>query len=184
MKKSGIISLIILVVTMYLSQIFFDIALILVRSNNFTDEVVMTLIVVGFIVGGVAALVGVIGCLLAIFNIFQKAKNPLTTTMVCKLALIPWYAMNFLLWLIVFAGFCNPWLILATPVVLGIGVAMTYMYVVFTGVHNLSYVIGLVKGGKMQFSAFTIVALVFHFVFVLDVVGAIMLRHALRNTIE
>ena len=183
-SKSGIISLILFTISMYVPHLFFWGAIALMRfgeSNETNDSIIGILLIMGVVFTFVAMFIGLLGLAFGVFNSARDCADPTTTTMVCKFLLIPWYVANFLFWLILMAGFCNPWLLLGVPLIIVLGVCITWTFVVLGSAHNLAYVWREVRMRRMDVSSMLILAIVFHFIFVFDIVGAIMLREIVRK---
>ena len=109
-SKSGIISLILFTISMYVPHLFFWGAIAFMRFGQQTeanDAAISILLIMGVVFTFVALFIGFLGLAFGVFNSSRDTVDPTTSTMVCKLALIPWYVANFLFWLILIAGFCN-----------------------------------------------------------------------------
>lgn len=181
--KSGLVCQYVLMASMYLSHVFLWLTLIFAvkDSDGSYDGAVGAMLVLFFAVMGVAALLGVFCLVFGVVNVFRDSADPTKSTLICKLCLVPWYIVNFVFWMLVVAGFCNPWLLVGIPVVVAVGCCLTWWAMFCTGVANLSYVILLMRQGKLQVDTKLVLAIVFHFVFVLDVVGAILLRDVIAK---
>ncbi len=183
-SKSGIISLILFTISMYVPHLFFWGAIAFMRFGQQTeanDAAISILLIMGVVFTFVALFIGFLGLAFGVFNSSRDTVDPTTSTMVCKLALIPWYVANFLFWLILIAGFCNPWLIFGMPLIIVTGVCITWLYVALGSAQNIAYVWREVRMRRLEVTSALILAIVFHFIFVFDVVGAIMLREIVRK---
>ena len=183
-SRSGIVSLILFTISMYVPHLFFWGAIALIRfgeSNETNDSVIGILLIMGVVFTFVAMFIGFLGLAFGVFNSMRDSADPTNATMVCKFLLIPWYVANFLFWLILMAGFCNPWLILGVPLIIVLGVCITWTYVALGSAHNLAYVWREVRTRRLEVTSGLILAIVFHFIFVFDIVGAIMLREIVRK---
>ena len=107
-------------------------------------------------------------------SIFKGDENPGKVTMICKLALIPWYIFNFVFCALVLAGFLNPFLFLAIPVVMVIMILTTYFYMFSMSLPDICYFLNLVTKKKIKADALLIISVVMLFIFCLDPVGAII----------
>ena len=116
-----------------------------------------------------------------IISIFKGDYNPSKTTMIVKLALIPWYIMNYVMCGFIVAGCLNPFLMLAIPIIICIASVVTYIYMVTTSLYDVAYFIrGLIKK-RIKVSAIYIVSLIFLFIFCLDIAGGILFYNASKD---
>ena len=180
MKRSNVI-LIIQTVFMYAVHAPFYLALILIKIPEVSFETID-----GFITAGLICLLAMIPvCLIslifALLNLAGKVSSPVKTTLIVKCCLIPWYIVNLLVCLLLVAGFLNPWLFLAVPVLFGLEAVVTYVFMLSTSLHSVIYTIKGKLTNKIQLNAAIIVALVFHFFFCLDVIGAIILHVEMKK---
>lgn len=137
-------------------------------------------LVKGLFYTGIAGAVGMIfvsiaGAVISLVSVFKKPENPLKTSMIVKLALIPWYAINFFFCFCLFAGMLNPFLLLAIPVVMFIASCLTYINMAATSLPSLAYFISNSVRNKRKPCGWEIASLIFHFVFCMDAIGAIIL---------
>lgn len=167
--------LIIMIILLYLMDLLFLIDLKLIGNVN--DSIVLAIFIIGLVLGGIGILFGIANGLFELLNIFNSKKNSIKKTFVIKIVLIPWYILNFFFWFLIAAGFCNPWLMLAVPIVIALGVGFTEFIMLLTSVDNIIYVIKVIIKKKAMVSKTTILAFVLHFVLCLDVIGAIMLLY-------
>ena len=94
--------------------------------------------------------------------------------MIVKLALIPWYVLNFYLCIMLIAGFLNPWLMLATPIVAAILICSTYIYMLATSLPDIAYLIRTLIKKKIRIKTSLVFAVIFLFIFCLDIIGGLM----------
>ncbi|MBO4538828.1 MAG: hypothetical protein J5781_01015 [Clostridia bacterium] len=134
-----------------------------------------------FVLTGLVAFFVIVNGFCAFLSVFKDHDNPTKITLVIKLAAIPWYVVNFYFWFGLASGFLNPFLLIALPLVIGLGVVLTYFVMLSTSLYSIAY---LIRGLKKQMFPFRFVyvpAAVCHFIFCLDVVGAIWLRVLLKK---
>ncbi|MDE7384984.1 MAG: hypothetical protein K2M84_04400, partial [Anaeroplasmataceae bacterium] len=131
-----------LVISMYLPQIFIELDTILIRFTT-NETLLLSFLIVALILMGVSFLIGLINTVIAIINIFSDTPSPTRSTMIMKFVLIPWYFLNFFDWLLMVGICANPWLMLAVPLIICMGIGYTFTILLFTNVHNFSYVINL-----------------------------------------
>lgn len=176
MKNNGKIPLILQVIIMYIVCIF-----CFVIAFTIEEEMQNSLILTMYLLYGLCFVAGFVNILVAILHIFLKSESSTMVTIIVKLSLIPWYILNFLFWLIAFVIMINPWFLPFAPVVLVVGVVSTYFLMICTGAHNLSYVIKLVKNKEATLTIQLVISIVFHFIFVLDIVGSFVLHSYLKK---
>ncbi|MDE6661502.1 MAG: hypothetical protein K2J93_06750 [Anaeroplasmataceae bacterium] len=181
MKKEKI-AIITLIVSMYLPQVFIEVLSILIRFM-FNEKLFLSLFIVALVLMGISYIFGIINAIIAIVDIFRDVPSPTKLTMITKLVLIPWYIENFFVWLLMVGICANPWLMLAAPLVMCIGVGYTFSFLIFTNVHNFSYVIRLWRMKKLKLTSEIIIPIALHFIFVLDILGSILLHRALDKQI-
>ncbi len=172
-----------LVISMYLPQIFIELDTILIRFTT-NETLLLSLLIVALVLMGVSFLIGLINTVIAIINIFSDTPSPTHSTMIMKFVLIPWYFLNFFDWLLMVGICANPWLMLAVPLIICMGIGYTFTILLFTNVHNISYVIHLIKNKKIRLTSNIVIPVVLHFVFVLDILGSILLHKELQKIEE
>ena len=175
MKKSNII-LIIQLIGMYLIHLPLCLAMIIATLPNVDELAVEALFVVSIVVLSLMIPVCIVSIALGCIHFAHTKASPLKTAMIVKLCLIPWYVLSFLISVMLVVGFLNPWLMLAIPLLIVCEVAVTYFFMLSTSIHSIAYTVRYLVTNKLKPNAATIVALVFHLLFCLDVVGAIMLN--------
>lgn len=180
MTKSKII-LIIQAVVMYLIHLPFYICLILAKIPSIDFEVCGLLILVGLCLNVLLIPVGIVAVVFAILNSTSDSQNPALTTFIVKLTLIPWFILNFFVCFLLVAGFLNPFLMLAVPLLICIEVIITYIYMVCSSLQAVSYTIRQLIKKRIHINAAIIVGLIFSFIFVLDIVGSFLLYNELKK---
>lgn len=183
MKRSNVI-LIVQSVCMYVIHLPFYLALILVRIPSVSFETIETLFTIGLIALLAMIPLCIVSFIFAMLNLTPKVSSPVKTTLITKCCLIPWYILNLLVCLLFVAGFLNPWLFLAVPALMGIEAVITYVFMLSTSLHSVIYTIKSNATRKIKMTSAMIVALVFHFFFVLDVIGAIILSVEMKKQID
>ena len=126
-------------------------------------------------------------CLLNIVVSFKSTIkdgiDPSRATMVAKLCLIPWYALNFLIGAVFVGIMFNPFMMIGIPIVLAIFIPTTYFLMFSTSFGDIAYfVYNAKKNGRL--TPAIIVGVVFLFIFCLDVIGAIILFRISKKTAE
>ena len=172
--KASKVFLIIETITMYLSTLFLIIAFFMALNNNddrFGDAI-GTMALLMFIFEMVSLFVAFLTCCFSLFSLFNN-KGIAKLSMIIKLTLILWFLLNFLKWSLYVMGMLNPFLMLGIPIVIALGVLLTYFLMLSTSANNIFFIIRRIP--KSNNKGLLIVSLIFHFVFCLDVVGSIML---------
>ena len=134
-----------------------------------------------FVLAGLVAFFVIVNGFCAFLSVFKDHPNPTKNTLIVKLAAIPWYAVNFYFWVGLASGFLNPFLLIALPLVIGLGVVLTYFVMLSTSLYSIAYLIRGLKKQMFPFRPVYVPAAIFHFIFCLDVVGALWLRLLLRK---
>lgn len=175
--KAGKILLIIQAVFMYIAIFMFIAAFAIAVAQETNPEadssVVQGLLIGKFVVNFIPLNLALVSILIGFISIFKKPKDPTKYSMIIKLVLIPFYILNFIEWVILGIGTLNPFLFILGALLIVFGILFTYICMLATGIYNIGYVFGLIKEGKAN--GLMIAALIFQFVYVLDIVGAIIL---------
>jgi uncharacterized membrane protein len=172
--KVNKIFLIIQTILMYILGISALIAGTLVMINVDSPAIYVFLLI--FLIGSFVFLpFYIVNTIFGIIEIFKDSVNPLKMTFIIKLIHIPWYCINFFIIFLLIAGMLNPFLMLGIPFVLIISWFLTYVYMVSSGIHSVAYIIHKMKQREIKPNVLAIFALVFNFIFCLDLVGSIIL---------
>ena len=166
---------------MYLMHLPFYLVLILAKLPDVSFETIEVLFTIGFVASFLMIPVCITSLIFALTVLGREISSPLKTTLVIKLCLIPWYILNCVISLLMVAGFLNPWLFMAVPLLIAFEVVITYVYMISTTIHSVIYTIKYLHTQKIQPSTQIIVALVLHFIFCLDIIGAIMLNAEMKK---
>ena len=181
MKKSNAI-LIIQLVCMYLMQVPLYIAIPFIRVPNADGRVAAVLFMIAFALLVLTAPVCILSFVFSCFHFVRNNASPLKTAMIVKLCLIPWYIFNFAICAVFVGGFLNPFLMVGIPILIALEVSVTYIFMLSTSVHSITYTVKYLVSHRIKPNAQMIVALVFHFIFGLDIVGAVMLSARKLNS--
>lgn len=108
----------------------------------------------------------------------DAACCPLAVTMAVKLALIPFFIINFVVWLILWLGTFNLLLIWFAPAVWLISLSSTYIFMLGGGAWNIVYLIRLfMREKKWRYLLYAVL----HFIYVADVVAAALAYFDWKN---
>lgn len=167
----GKVSLIIQVIFMFLTQLFFLLMCLIQK-----EEVLDALLILFLTSTVLTVLVALINVIFGVVNIFRGRSVPFKFTIVIKSILIPWYIINFVIWALLIIGSLNPFLMMAIPLFLFISVCFTYICMISTSTLNISYIFNQVFFKRnIKINSGIIISTVFQFIFCLDIVGSIML---------
>ena len=173
------IFLIITMIVLYVMQGFIAVPLYgVMKSVNTGDlnvKLVFILLVVSILTGLTALGFGIAGTI--------KSEGPLTgITVGVKIAMIPFFVINIVLWILLIAGMLNPFLMLGIPLAAVIGVCLTYVYMLMTGLPDIIYCIGFCIKKKRP-TGLMVAGVILNFFFILDVIGSIMIHRSLKKII-
>ena len=129
----------------------------------------------------VAAFFAVIGLILAIISGIRKEAPATVFSIVLKVIMIPFFIVNFLLWVLILLGTLNPFLIAASPFVILIGAVLTYLVLLMTSLPDIIFTLIELRLYKNRPRGLFVWGIVLSFFFVLDLVGAILLHKAFKD---
>ena len=172
--KVNKIFLIIQTILMYIVGLFGLIAGILVLVDVENPAIFVCLLI--FLIGTIVIFpFYIVNAIFGIIEIFKDSVNPLKLTLIIKIIQIPWYCINFFIIFLLVAGMLNPFLMLGIPILIAISSFITYVYMVSSSIHSVAYIIHKMIKKEMKVKVLTIFALVFCFIFCLDLVGTIII---------
>ena len=165
-------------IAMYAMQTPLYAIMVLIRfpENDVLDNWVTGLLIASLVLVILAFPLCLITAGFSIASIFKGDESPAKATMIVKLALIPWYIMNFIFCFVVVAGFMNPFLMIGIPLLIAIMMSTTYLFMLATGLPDIAYVIHRGWKERIKPNGLTITGLVFLFIFCLDTLGGIFLH--------
>ena len=172
----------ILLVSLYIMQ--FNVAYPLfgvmnhVRTADLQVDLVFIQLVVSLVIGFVAFVLAIIG------GARTEFAPLMSITIGVKLLMIPFFGINIYLGLFLLSGMLNPFLLLGIPAAGGIGIVLTYIYMLMTGLPDVIYSIIFLIRSRKKPSVIMVVGMLMMFVFVLDIVGAFLLKAAYRKLLE
>lgn len=162
------------VVFVYLMQAYF---LVLCGLSSKFDSFNFNyyLLYIPFFVFGFAALIfGILNCVFGLLQISRPIRGVYKTVMICKLALIPFFIINFIICVLLAVGMLNPFLLILGVVVMLLCLLVTYGIMLSTSVYNVGYAVYQVRQGEVSFLE-VLMPVIFQFIYILDCVGAVML---------
>ena len=176
-----LISKILLILTMcayYALQILIFIPLLGIMNSTDSFEfnwVVIGILLVAAVVLGIATLV------FAILGAVKREKNNTMVTIIVKSMLIPFFCINLYCWYCLLSGLMNPFLFITIPLVFIIGVAVTYVFTLSTGLPDVIYMIIYLKREKKRPQKLMLAGLILCFCFVLDLVGIVLIHRSYKE---
>ena len=182
--KANKILIIIQLSMMYLSQLLMLIGVLQYETEELQHNMGYFLMA-GLIVAIVVAVLSM-GLLVPSFiSIFKKNNEDMTKfTMIIKLAAIPWYIVNFVVCSMVILGMLNPFFLMGIPLFAFIFVSTTYINMLAVSANNIGVIISELITHKIKSNGLLIVGMIFHFMFCLDVLGAIFTYVNYRKSIK
>jgi hypothetical protein len=165
---------------MYLSQVPLVVGFILLRCvPNIEVSTYLIPLIIYIVLEAIAQLVCLVNLVVAAINITnKKIASPYKFTMLAKIILIPYYILNVFNMVYLLLPVANIFLFVAMPLVIGLKVTLTFFLMLGSGLHNISYLLTRylkTKDGKY------ILYIVLHFIFVVDVIAAIVLFAKEKN---
>ena len=139
------------------------------------EEAVKVLMIVAFALMLLMIPVCIFNVVVSIRSAIKGDEEIPKSTMIMKLSLIPWYALNFFIGFVICSFFLNPFVMIAIPVIIAILSTSTYILMLSTSVGDIAYSIRSCIKREWRVTPALVFALIFSFIFCLDVVGAIML---------
>ena len=181
--KSNKVLLIVQTILMYVAHIPFYIALLLIKlvPDMSLDNVIIGLLLSGIILSAIILPFCIVNGIMALISLFKDFESPIKLTLKLKLILIPWYIMNFIICILLSAGFLNPWLLIAWFFVVFILICITYIIMVTLGLPLVAYLIRKMSKKEIETKPSIIVGIVFQFIFCLDVLGVLIIHLKTRK---
>lgn len=127
-----------------------------------------------------AVVLGSISLAFGISQISNPKKGMIKTVMIVKLILIPFFIGNFIIGVLVFAAFANPFLFFAGFVIIPMMLFLTYAAMFVTSSYNVGAMIHRIRSGQNT-SGELALFIASQFIYLLDVVGAILIFVRQRN---
>ena len=145
--------------------------------DNTRLSAVGVLLVVALVLDLVSFILAVIGS--------AKQEDPKTKmTVIIKALFIPFFLINITLYVLSFLGMLNPFLMWAIPLVMVIGVCLTYAYMFMSSWPDIIYMIIYTIKNKRRPKPGMVLGIIFEFFFVFDIVGAILIHRAYKKSLE
>ena len=126
----------------------------------------------------VALVLDLVSFVLAIIGSAKQEDPKTKMTVIIKALFIPFFLINITLYVLSFLGMLNPFLMWAIPLVMVIGVCLTYAYMFMSSWPDIIYMIIYLIKNKRRPKPGMVLGIIFEFFFVLDIVGAILVNIA------
>jgi len=182
--KANRITLIAQAIGMYLMHIPLYILFIVELFPGEHEALFKGLLVSFFVLLIPMAGICLINMILSVISIFKGNTDLSKTVMRVKLALIPWYVVNFIMCFVIVLLFFNPFTMFGIPVVIGIAMGITYFFMLGTSLPNVAYYLRRVFVNKEEkLTKPRVITIVLHFIFCLDVIGGIVFHRQNKKAI-
>ena len=131
----------------------------------------------------VALVLDLVSFILAIIGSAKQEEPKTKMTVIIKALFIPFFLINITLYVLSFLGMLNPFLMWAIPLVMVIGVCLTYAYMFMSSWPDIIYMIIYLIKNKRRPKPGMVLGIIFEFFFVLDIVGAILINKAYKESL-
>ena len=132
----------------------------------------------------VALVLDLVSFVLAIIGSAKQEDPKTKMTVIIKALFIPFFLINLTLYVLSFLGMLNPFLMWAIPLVMVIGVCLTYAYMFMSSWPDIIYMIIYTIKNKRRPKPGMVLGIIFEFFFVLDIVGAILVNKAYKESLK
>ena len=172
-------------VVLYVMQMLIAVPLFgaFVLEENWGDMDNARLSAVGILLA-VALVLDLVSFVLAIIGSAKQEEPKTGMTILIKALFIPFFLINITLYILSFLGMMNPFLMWAIPLVMCIGVCLTYAYMFMSSWPDIIYMIIYLIKNKRRPKLRMVLGLIFEFFFVLDLIGAILVHRAYKKSLE
>ena len=154
-----------------------------VLEENWGDMDNARLSAVGILLA-VALVLDLVSFILAIIGSAKQEDPKTKMTVIIKALFIPFFLINITLYVLSFLGMLNPFLMWAIPLVMVIGVCLTYAYMFMSSWSDIIYMIIYLIKNKRRPKPGMVLGIIFEFFFVLDIVGAILVNKAYKESLK
>ena len=178
-------SKIVILVATYVMQMLIAVPLFgaFVLEENWGDMDNARLSAVGILLA-VALVLDLVSFVLAIIGSAKQEEPKTGMTILIKALFIPFFLINITLYILSFLGMMNPFLMWAIPLVMCIGVCLTYAYMFMSSWPDIIYMIIYLIKNKRRPKTGMVLGLIFELFFVLDLIGAILVHRAYKKSLE
>lgn len=143
--------------------------------DNARVEVILILLGAALVLDFVSFILAIIGSV--------KQEDPKTGMSVAtKIIMIPFFLINITLWVMLLMGMLNPFLLFGIPFALFLGFCLTYIYMFMTSWPDIIYMIIFTLKRKKRPKIGIVAGIILEFFFVLDIVGAVLINKAYKDS--
>lgn len=172
-KKSRTVLNVLFTISLYFLQVYIILSLAL--YDNFSYSVQQYLVPLILVFAVIPTILGIIN-IVKTRGVARKVETSISTRLfIEKIALIPWFITNFIMWFVMFTGFINPLLMVGIPIVISVGVTVTYGYFLIINLKTVVYVFARFKKKQQKISGIVLLAVIFQFIYILDLAGDVLL---------
>ena len=132
----------------------------------------------------VALVLDLVSFVLAIIGSAKQEEPKTGMTILIKALFIPFFLINITLYILSFLGMMNPFLMWAIPLVMCIGVCLTYAYMFMSSWPDIIYMIIYTIKNKRRPKPAMVWGIILEFFFVVDIIGCILIHRAYKKSLE
>ena len=132
----------------------------------------------------IALVLDLVSFILAIIGSAKQEEPHTKMTIVIKAIMIPFFLINVTIWCLSVLAEFNPFLMIAIPLTIFLGVVLTYLYMFMTSWPDIIYMIIFTIKSKRRPKAGMVLGIILEFFFVVDIIGSILIHRAYKKTIE
>jgi hypothetical protein len=132
----------------------------------------------------VALVLDLVSFILAIIGAAKQEEPHTKMSIVIKAIMIPFFLINVTIWCLSVLAEFNPFLMIAIPLTIFLGVVLTYLYMFMTSWPDIIYMIIFTIKSKRRPKAGMVLGIILEFFFVVDIIGSILIHRAYKKTIE
>ena len=162
------------IVFLYLSQITVVIGLATAFALDLYIQDIWVFLLIAVLFGFTAFCLAVTIFAFGIIQIARGKPNGYLQIMVTKLVLVPFFVVNFIMVVILIGAMGNPFLMWAIPAVLIISVSLTFFSMFATSFYNIGTMIYQLRKKEVIIER-VLAHIIFHFIFVFDVISAVII---------
>ena len=133
---------------------------------------------------GAALLLDFTSFILAIIGSVKQEDPKTKMTIVIKALMIPFFLLNVTIWFFTVLGEFNPFLMIAIPLTIFLGVGLTYAYMFMTSWPDIIYMIIYTIKNKRRPTLYMVLGIIFEFIFVFDFIGSILINKAYKDSLK
>lgn len=173
--KTNKITLVAQTIGMYIMElplyIWFIVELIPLNNESLANGLIKATLILTALVLPIC----IANIVLSVISVFKGESDVSKTVMKVKLALIPWFILNFAMCVIIIALMLNPFMMIGIPIVIAFLVVGTYFCMITTSLPDVAYYLRNVLIKKAEkLSPLRVAVVVCLFFFCLDVIGSVL----------